>query len=404
MKIYCEVCKTKLPKQNINLGDQPLCDDLIKLNSNKKNILYKIKISLCKKCLTVNQLYSVKKQTLFPKSYHYRSGLTKDVLNSMQDLSSSVSKYFNNKKKMTVLDVGCNDGSLLDFFHKRKFNTIGVEPTGAAKECKKIHKIYNNYFDKKISKKIIKEIGTIDVITFTNVFAHINNFSELIKSLKLFISNNPKILIVIENHYLGSILNKKQFDTFYQEHPRTYSVTSFKFISNLLNLNIAELNFPKRYGGNIRVFLSNQKKMSVSKFLSYEKTYFINQFNKIPKLINTWVRNKKNILLNLVKNHNILIGKAFPGRASILINLLKLDNTVVKFVCEKKGSKKIGYKVPGTNIPIVSDRVLLKIKNKKKYKIINFAWHIKNEIKNYLKQKKINNKMINILEETDFLK
>ena len=119
MKIYCEVCKSKLPKTNIDLGDQPLCDDLIKFKNNKNSLLYKIKTSLCTKCLTVNQLYSVKKQTLFPKSYHYRSGLTNDVLNSMEDLTSSVSKYFNNKKEMTVLDVGCNDGSLLNFFHKK---------------------------------------------------------------------------------------------------------------------------------------------------------------------------------------------------------------------------------------------------------------------------------------------
>ena len=401
MKIYCEVCKSKLPKTNIDLGDQPLCDDLIKFKNNKNSLLYKIKTSLCTKCLTVNQLYSVKKQTLFPKSYHYRSGLTNDVLNSMEDLTSSVSKYFNNKKEMTVLDVGCNDGSLLNFFHKKKFNTIGIEPTGAAKECKKIHKIFNNYFDKKISKKIINKFGKIDVITFTNVFAHINNFSELIGSLKLFISNNPNILIVIENHYLGSVLNKKQFDTFYQEHPRTYSVTSFNFISNLLGLNISKLNFPKRYGGNIRVFLSKQNKINVNRFLDFERSCFINQFNKMPKLINTWVKNKK-ILYNLVKSNNTLIGKAFPGRASILINLLKLDNTVIKFVCEKKGSKKIGYKIPGTNIPIVSDSALIKIKNKKKYIIINFAWHIKDEIKNYLRKKKISNKIINILEEADF--
>ena len=371
MKIYCEVCKSKLPKTNIDLGDQPLCDDLIKFKNNKNSLLYKIKTSLCTKCLTVNQLYSVKKQTLFPKSYHYRSGLTNDVLNSMEDLTSSVSKYFNNKKEMTVLDVGCNDGSLLNFFHKKKFNTIGIEPTGAAKECKKIHKIFNNYFDKKISKKIINKFGKIDVITFTNVFAHINNFSELIGSLKLFISNNPNILIVIENHYLGSVLNKKQFDTFYQEHPRTYSVTSFNFISNLLGLNISKLNFPKRYGGNIRVFLSKQNKINVNRFLDFERSCFINQFNKMPKLINTWVKNKKKILYNLVKSNNTLIGKAFPGRASILINLLKLDNTVIKFVCEKKGSKKIGYKIPGTNIPIVSDSALIKIKIKK-YIIINF--------------------------------
>ena len=125
----------------------------------------------------------------------------------------------------------------------------------------------------KISKN---HFGKIDVITFTNVFAHINNFSELIGSLKLFISNNPNILIVIENHYLGSVLNKKQFDTFYQEHPRTYSVTSFNFISNLLGLNISKLNFPKRYGGNIRVFLSKQNKINVNRLILREVVLLIN--------------------------------------------------------------------------------------------------------------------------------
>ena len=44
MKIYCEVCKSKLPKTNIDLGDQPLCDDLIKFKNNKNSLLYKIKL------------------------------------------------------------------------------------------------------------------------------------------------------------------------------------------------------------------------------------------------------------------------------------------------------------------------------------------------------------------------
>ena len=65
--------------------------------------------------------------------------------------------------------------------------------------------------------------------------------------------------IVIENHYLGSIINKFQFDTFYHEHPRTYSLTSFYYISKILGLKIEHFSFPKRYGGNIRVIFSSLK-------------------------------------------------------------------------------------------------------------------------------------------------
>ena len=47
-----------------------------------------------------------------------------------------------------VLDIGCNDGSLLNFL-KEGAITIGVEPTDACKKIKK-HKIYNDFFSKKL--------------------------------------------------------------------------------------------------------------------------------------------------------------------------------------------------------------------------------------------------------------
>ena len=70
-----------------------------------------------------------------------------------------------------------------------------------------------------------KKFKRIDIITFTNVFAHIENLGELISNIRKLI--NKDTILVIENHYLGSIIEKKQFDTFYHEHPRTYSFTSF---------------------------------------------------------------------------------------------------------------------------------------------------------------------------------
>ena len=68
----------------------------------------------------------------------------------------------------------------------------------------------------------------IDLITFTNVFAHIDNLNLLILNLKKVLSKNTTI--IIENHYMGSVLQKNQFDTFYHEHPRTYSLKSFIFL------------------------------------------------------------------------------------------------------------------------------------------------------------------------------
>ena len=137
----------------------------------------------CENCLTAYQKYNIAKKTI-SKKYHYRSANTKDVLIGMNDLVEKIQKKKNLKKKI-VLDIGCNDGSLLDIFRKKGSITYGIEPTNAYLEAKKKgHKIFNNYFNLNISNKIKKRIKNFDVITFTNVFAHIEDFKDLIQSLK----------------------------------------------------------------------------------------------------------------------------------------------------------------------------------------------------------------------------
>jgi len=85
---------------------------------------------------------------------------------------------------------------------------------------------------------------------------------HLLKSLKVLIKDNT--FIVIENHYLLSVLKKMQFDTFYHEHLRTYSLMSFFRIAKKLKMSIYHLKFPNRYGGNIRVIFGSIKSNSIN--------------------------------------------------------------------------------------------------------------------------------------------
>ena len=391
----CEVCDNKDIKKVLSLGKHPLCDDLIPINSKKKSLLYKIEILYCINCFTAHQKYQVKKKKLFPKQYHYRARLTNDVINGMKSLVENTKKYLGNLKNKTVLDVGCNDGSLLDIFYNEGCNTIGVEPTNASKDANtNKHKILNEYFTLSTIKKIKKKI---DIITFTNVFAHIENLPSLINTLKKIVSD--KTSIVIENHYLGSILKKNQFDTFYHEHPRTYSFKSFIFIARKLNMKIFAVEFPKRYGGNIRIFLRKKEKnlpKNYKKIIEQEKTFF-KKFFKMKKIIKKWQLKKKKEINRLFLRYGKIPAKAFPGRAAILIKMLDLNEKVISAVYEKPNSKKIGNYVPGTRIPIYSDLTFFnKVENSKV--IINLAWHIKKEIFSYLKKNKYKGKIINIFD------
>ena len=117
-KKYCEVCFSKNLIQVLNLGKHPLCDDLIPLKKKKKNIEYPIVILFCKNCKTAYQKYSVNKKKLFPYNYHYRARMTGSVLSGMKDLVNSIEKKIGSLQGKNCLDIGCNDGSLLDFFKK----------------------------------------------------------------------------------------------------------------------------------------------------------------------------------------------------------------------------------------------------------------------------------------------
>jgi SAM-dependent methyltransferase len=398
----CQICNNYL-KDFLDLGKQPLCDDLTK-KPNSSNF-YKLKVNYCNKCLTAYQKYNIQKKILFPKNYHYRSSNTNDVVEGMKDLVKSSKKYLKNLKSKNVLDIGCNDGTLLSLFKNEGCKTFGVEPTKASIEAKKKgHIIFKDYFDKNSSKNIKKKIGDIDIITFTNVFAHIEDLEDLLFSLKNI--SNKNTLIIIENHYLGEVIKKTQFDTFYHEHPRTYSLKSFINISKKININLIDFKFVKRYNGNIRVYLKNsgkiyKSKTQINQSLRLEKLE-INRIKTFQKKVNKWKLNKKKQIEKITKKFGPLPAKAFPGRASISINLLGLNSSHISKVYEKNSSLKVNKFIPGTNIKILKEKYF-KLKQNNKGILINLAWHISDEIKNYLRKKmKFKGKIIDIISNNDF--
>lgn len=400
----CEVCGNDKLEPVLNLGSHPMCDDLVTLDEIRTCHEYPIEILFCSTCATAHQRFQVHKRKLFPKTYHYRSRFTGDVLKGMSSLVDACEAHLPTLKNKIVLDIGCNDGSLLDFFQQKGCKTIGIEPTNALIDAeKKGHCLYNDFLSLETAEMILKNNGQPDVITFTNVFAHIENLKEVINAVKLLMS--PQTMVVIENHYLGSVLKYNQFDTFYHEHPRNYSLTSFIEIAKNLNAEILDVEFPARYGGNIRVFLRNSKSLEKSIFnneeILKEEKNFLEKFELLRNNISKWQESKREYLNQLIKKYKKIPAKGFPGRAAILIKMLGINEEIISCVYEKPNSMKIGNYIPGTRIPIKSDDVLFSCQDKHEI-ILNLAWHISDEIKEYLTLNGFKGKVIDILSPEDF--
>lgn len=395
----CEVCgQTKL-ETVINLGSHPLCDDLVPVGDTRQCEEYPIEILYCANCRTAHQRFQVPKRVLFPSTYHYRARLTADVIKGMATLVEACESQLGSLAGKKVLDVGCNDGSLLDQFSKKGAKTFGIEPTGAYKDALGCgHELMNEYFSVDSATAFRERHGSPDIITFTNVFAHIENLTELLSAVKILMA--PHTLLVVENHYIGAVLSQAQFDTFYHEHPRTYSFTSFCSIADSLGAHFENISFPSRYGGNIRVMLQaggaqNPAIASQVEEIKRTESAFGQEFLTLNKSIVEWKDRMSRKIADLVKSHGPLPAKAFPGRAAILAKMLELDARLISAVYERPGSPKIGNYVPGTRIPIRSEEEFFALPAQPPV-MINFAWHIASEIEQYMRKSGYRGEIVDI--------
>jgi hypothetical protein len=145
------------------------------------------------------------------------------------------------------------------------------------------------------------------------------------------------------------------------------------------------------------------KKISIpsNQELNINESNFQEKFKYMARNVELWKIKKKKFINNFVKNNGKLQAKAFPGRAAILIKLLEIDENSIQAVYEKEGSMKIGNYLPGTRIPIYSDKILFSKENIEK-PLLNLAWHISEEIRKYLSENNFNGEIYDLVNKNDF--
>ncbi len=391
----CQISGSKKLYKIINLGFLPPVNQLFKTNSkiNKQNFFHtELLYCAVSKLVQINVI--VDKKIIFPKSYPYTSSTTKILRKNFNQLYEEVKKILEFKKKKFIVDIGSNDGNLLSNF-KNDFKVLGVTPENVGKiAIKKGIPTILKYFDQKVANKIKIKEGKPNIITATNVFAHIDNPKKLLKEILSLLDRDG--VFITESHYLMPFLKKVQYDTVYHEHLRYYSLESLKYFFSKFNLKIFHAKKISTHGGSIRVYATKNKNYkinkSVKKILKEEKNYInFKNFKRFKKsVINSKLQLMK--ILNEIKSKNkIIYGISAPSRGSTLINYVGIDENIIDCVLEIDGSKKINKFIPGTEIPILNEKILYS--EQPEYVII-FSWHIFNEIKKNLKKRGYKGKFI----------
>lgn len=379
----CQICQNKNLKPILSLGHQPVVQEyLTKEGLHQPEATYPLNLVYCDKCGLTQIDYIVPPEIVFPPNYPYRTGLTNMLIRNFRALADMLEKQGYATPKSLIVDIGSNDGTLLQGFKNKGMKVVGVEPTGAADVSRKngIPTI-KSFFNKETVAAILKKYGQAKIITATNVFAHINDTVSLANNIKNLLAQDG--VFVSESQYLMDIFEKLEFDTVYHEHLRFYALRPLRRLFARVGLSIVDAERISAAGGSIRVYvMKGRRQMSArAKNLmdAEEKTglYNIAAHKKFADSIILAKHDLVALLLRVKKQGARIAGLGSPARANTLLGFTKITSDILDYTCEKIGSPKIGLFTPGTHIPVVDEDKLLK--DQPEYVLV-LSWHIGAEL------------------------
>lgn len=383
----CRGCFSNKIYKFFDLGSLPLAGGFL----NKKDILYEKKFRLtiyfCSNCGLVQILDIVNPNILF-KKYFYLSSVIKSLSAHFKKYSVFLKKNYLLTKQSQLLEFGSNDGILLRHFkNSRKIKVFGIDPS---KNVSKIAQdndlnITVDYFTQESARKLLRKFGKMNVVSGSNVFAHVDNIHEILKAVKILLKRGG--VFIIEVHYLYDLLKDFQYDTLYHEHLSYYSVSSLNNIFRLEQLKIVDVQHLPMHGGAIRVVSAFENsdikiKPSVSRFIKNEKIYKLNKletYMNFKKQCNNHRKKLVKLLKNIKASKKTIVGYGAPGRGTTLLNYCNINNNILDYIVDSS-PLRIGKYMPGVHIPIYY--VNKSRKNPPNFFLV-LAW---NYIKSILKQ------------------
>lgn len=353
----CRSCQSKNLSPILSLGNQYLSD----FRSNKsKPKKFPLELILCSDCKLVQLKHTTPQLLLYTERYGYKSGINQTMKDELKEIAKkSIERLASREKKIIVVDIGANDGTLLSFYPKRYFK-VGVEPVKKlAKECKKnANKVVNDFFNIKSYKAKMgkKKANIVSAISCFYDMEEPNKFVEDVKNIL-----HPEGIFVIQQNYLLEMLNNNAFDNIVHEHLEYYSLLSLENLLKKFDLEVFDLELSDLNGGSIRTYICNKGQKRIRKSVIRQRE--IEQKSKLES-DSTYNNFSSRVKKNADKIYEFIKEKAADGktvyiygastRGNTLVQYLKLNNKLIKAAVERN-PEKWGKFVSSISLPIISE-------------------------------------------------
>jgi hypothetical protein len=393
----CQICHSKDLEPILSLGHQPVVQQhLTPEKLREPEMAFPLNWCRCPSCGLVQIDYIIDPKVVFHSEYPYQTGMTKMLIDNFRELTFLIAARYKLTEKDLAVDIGSNDGTLLQGFKAKGIRVLGVEPTKIAfiAERNGVPTV-NDFFSEKVAEEIVEKHGKAKAITATNVFAHVNNLTSFLRGIHKLLSDDG--VFVTESQYLMDIMQKLEFDTIYHEHLRFYSVKALVELHRRHGFTVVDAERISSSGGSIRVFAMKGERDSSSRvqlLISEEEKaglYSREVYEEFKNRLFDVKRKILHLLIGLKQEGNRIVGIGAPARASTILGFFNLDGSLLDYICERKGSLKIGLYTPGTHVPIVDEERLFN--DQPEYAML-LSWHIADDLVKKMKENGFKGKFI----------
>ena len=281
------------------------------------------------------------------KDYLYHSGVNMPYIYHCRQMWHDIKHL----RHQTIIDIGGNDGTLLDAFQsqsKEELNLYNVDASTSFREENEAKGItyINDYFNKDT------DVPKANIITSTNVFQHTPNAERFIEGIAAKLDGTW----ILEFPYTLRTIQTLQFDQFYHEHYYYWMVKPLKKLLSQFGLNIYHAEEVNIHGGSMRLWITNKEFYAdtkvAEKFIAEEEAYDYRSFysQSFKKII------EDSVFLNKLEGKTVFFGAAAKG--CVYLNALQINCDKGQYVVDDTPEKQ-GLYVPGTGMKIQSRQFML---------------------------------------------
>jgi len=385
--VKCRHCGAEPRLQFLDLGIAPpsnayLTDEQLRA----PEICYPLRLVVCEDCWLVQTEDYVGRENMFNDHYGYFSSYSTSWLAHARQYVDSTCRRFGIGSNSCLVEVGANDGYLLQYVATAGIPCYGIEPTaGTAHEARrKGIEIIGSFFGKVLAEELGAAHRQADVMVANNVLAHVPDINDFVAGFTSLLKTHG--VATFEFPHLLNMVRHNQFDTAYHEHFSYLSLTSVERIFRCNGLTVFDVEEIPTQGGSLRVYAQRvdtgrrSREASVDELLQREDDAGM-RGQEFYAGFQTRAENIKNdllkFLLEMKSTGKTVAAYGAAAKGNTLLNFAGVRSDLLPYVVDKNPAKQRKF-MPGSRIPILSPAALRQYRPD--YLLI-LPWNIAAEVK-----------------------